>query len=125
MIAQPIISSFSRPMCLPTEELSRPLESEGTKLTFTVRAVSLEPFRAVTLVGAWSVGAVGVDVARLLSLAFVDIWNSDGPTNGPIYSEELCGECMYLVAYMIVWLDAAWLPSPQASPVYPSGHAHL
>ena len=47
---------------------------EATKLTFTVRAVSLEPFRAVTLVGAWSVGAVGVGVTRLLRLAFVDIW---------------------------------------------------
>ena len=46
---------------------------EATKVTFTVLAVSLEPFRAVTLVGAWSVGAVGVGVTRLLSLAFIDI----------------------------------------------------
>ena len=46
---------------------------EATKLTCTVRAASLEPFRAVTLVGAWSVGAVGVGVTRLLSLAFIDI----------------------------------------------------
>ena len=43
------------------------------KLTFTVGAVSLEPFRAVALVGAWSVGAVGVGVTRLLFLAFIDI----------------------------------------------------
>ena len=100
MIVEPIISSSSRLMCPPTVELSRPLESEATKLTFTICAVSLETFRAVTLVGTWSVGAVGVDVARfILSLAFVDIWNSDGPTNGHICSEELCGECMYLAVY--------------------------
>ena len=42
-------------------------------LTFTVGAVSLEPFLAVTLVGAWSVGAVGFGVTRLLFLAFIDI----------------------------------------------------
>ena len=59
---------------------------EATQLTCTVRAVSLEPFRAVTLVGTWSVGAVGVGVTRFLSLAFVDIWNSDAPTNGHTYS---------------------------------------
>ena len=45
----------------------------ATKLTLTVRAVSLEPFRAVTLVGAWSVGAVGIVVTRLFGLAFIDI----------------------------------------------------
>ena len=47
--------------------------NEATKLSCTIRAVSLEPFRAVTLVGAWSVDAVGVGVTRLLSLAFIDI----------------------------------------------------
>ena len=41
--------------------------------TFTVGAVSLEPFRAVTLVGAWSVGAVGVGVTSVIVLALVDI----------------------------------------------------
>ena len=118
MIGQPIISSSSRFMCSPTVELSRPLESEATKLTFTICAVSLEPFRAVTLVGAWSVGAVGVDVARfILSLAFVYIWNSDGPTNGHIYSEEFCGECMYLAVYD--WMPHGYLRHklPQCTPL--------
>ena len=62
-------------ICSPNLTFSRHyLEIVGLlKRTFTVRAVSLEPFRAVTLVGAWSVGAVGVGVTRLLSLAFIDI----------------------------------------------------
>ena len=46
---------------------------ETTKLTFAVRPVSLEPFRAVTLVGAWSVDAVGVGVTSFIVLALVDI----------------------------------------------------
>ena len=59
----------------PNLDLSQlPVRIEATELTCTVCAVFLEPFRAVTLVGAWSVGAVGVGVTRLLSLAFIDIW---------------------------------------------------
>ena len=65
-------SGFGRVATLPNNVEPSQIY-DATKLTCTMRAVSLEPFRAVTLVGARSVGAVGVGVTRLLSLAFIDI----------------------------------------------------
>ena len=85
---------------------------EATKLTFTVRAVSLEPFRAVTLVGAWSVGAVGVGVTRLLSLAFIDIWEKHAE---PFQSRklEMSITTLLLHRFILKWRGVKRFPSPR------------